>query len=98
MFTSKPMTLESIPACKDCKHYLHLDNFFLPCCKFHYFEKPDYINGYMEKIEMIAPEVRKNEDLCGHEGKNFEPIEVIEEEPFSYRKCLKEFFTGGWMF
>ena len=47
---------------------------------------------------MIAPEVRKNEDLCGHEGKNFEPIEVIEEEPFSYRKWFKEFFTGGWMF
>lgn len=52
----------------------------------------------MKKIEMMVHNARENNDLCGPEGKNFEPIEVIEEEPFSYRKWLKEFFTGGWMF
>ena len=86
-----------IPACKNCKHYDTEMDF--PVCTFHYFEKPDYVSGVVYKINRFCVDVRKNKDLCGHEGKDFIQKEVVEkEETFSYRKWLKGFFTGGWMF
>jgi hypothetical protein len=92
------MTSQTIPACKDCNHY-HVVADFIPCCKIHYFEEPDYINGIMDKIEMIAINARENEKRCGPEGKDFEQREVVEEEEtFSYRKWIKGFFTDPWMF
>ncbi len=88
----------TIPACKDCKHY-YVVNDFLPCCKFHYFERPDYINGRTEKIDMIAFQAREHEDRCGDEGKNFEQREVVEEEEdISFWEYFKGFFTKSWMF
>ena len=78
-----------IPACKNCKHYDKEMDF--PVCKFHYFETPDYVSGVVYKINRFCPDTRKNQDLCGHEGKNFEMKEFVEEEEtFSVRKYLKE--------
>lgn len=78
-----------IPACKNCKHYYEY-NEFLGLCKFHYFERPDYINGRIKKVDMSAFRAREDEDYCGVEGKNFEELVVVEEETFSIRKYLKE--------
>lgn len=89
--------MTDIPACKNCSHYYVVDD-FLPCCKFHYFERPDYINGRAEKIDMIAFQAREQEDRCGSEGRDFVQREEEEDEPFSYRKWLKRFFTTNWMF
>lgn len=71
----------SIPACLDCKHFFKFDD-FLPCYKFHTFDRPDYINGRIDKIEMLAHEARDPEfNRCGPEGKNFEPREIPVEVP-----------------
>jgi len=84
------MTTQTIPACKDCKHYDEEMDF--PVCKFHYFETPDYVSGVVYKINRFCPDTRKNQDLCGHEGRDFEQREVVEEqETFSYRKWIKGF-------
>lgn len=81
-----------------------------PVCTFHYFEKPDYVSGVVYKINRFCVDVRKNKDLCGHEGKDFIQKEVVEEEdfiqkevvkeeePISFWEYLKGFFTKGWMF
>ena len=89
----------TIPACKDCKHFTDSDYFF-DTCKFHTFERPDYINGRVHKIEMIAVEAREQENRCGVEGKNFEQKEVVEEEEeyMSFWEYFKGFFTKNWMF
>ena len=81
-----------IPACKDCKYYYEEGTIgVIPFCKFHTFERPDYINGRINKIDMIAFDAREKEKFCGREGKNFEMKEFVEEEEtFSVRKYLKE--------
>ena len=92
------MTSQSIPACLDCKHYYEVDE-FLPCCKFHTFDRPDYINGYIEKVEMIAYNVREDENRCGAEGKNFEQREVPVEVPrVSTRTQLKNLINSVWKY
>jgi hypothetical protein len=62
----------TIPACKDCKHYYQFQDFFPGFCKFHTYEKPDYINGNISKFGMSVEYARGQENLCAVEGKNFE--------------------------
>jgi hypothetical protein len=84
--------MSNIPACKNCKYYYDFDEFF-GFCKFHTFSRPDYINGNIDKIDMIAYEAREQKDRCGPEGKDFVQREEQETEVFSFRKWLKGFFT-----
>jgi len=88
----------TIPACKECKHYDEEMDF--PVCTLHYIEKPDYVSGIVYKINPFCVDIRKNKDLCGHEGKNFEQKEVVEEEEeyMSFWEYFKGFFTKNWMF
>jgi len=62
----------TIPACKDCKHYYQFQDFLPAFCKFHTYEKPDYINGNISKFGMSVEYARGQENLCAVEGKNFE--------------------------
>ena len=73
----------TIPACKECKHYDEEMDF--PVCKFHYFETPDYVSGVVYKINRFCTDTRKNQDLCGHEGKNFKQREI----PFEVKEMSK---------
>jgi hypothetical protein len=84
------MVSQSIHACKDCKYFYEEDN-LIPLCKFHYFEKPNYIHGTIEKINMLAFQARESETRCGAVGKNFEQREIDEKEEkyFSLREYLK---------
>jgi hypothetical protein len=85
--------MTDIPACKNCSYYYEFDE-FIGFCKFHTFSRPDYINGKINNIHMIAFQAREQEDRCGPEGKDFVQREEEEKnEPFSYRKWLKGFFT-----
>ena len=87
-----------IAACKECKHYEVKDEFF-PTCKFHYFEKPDYINGIIDKIELCCSDARESEKRCGEEGRNFEQRETpVVEEQMSFRQVLKEFLKNPSIF
>lgn len=69
-------------------------------CKLHYFENPDYINGKIDKVDMMAYNVRKDEYLCGAEGRNFEErkVETEEEETFSIREYLGEKINKIWRY
>jgi len=88
----------TIPACKNCKHFQEYD-YFLPTCRFHTFERPDYINGYINKIDMIASQVREDENRCGFRGKNFEQREVPVEVPeVSTRTRLKRLINSVWRY
>jgi hypothetical protein len=81
-----------IPACKNCKHFqASPDEMFSTCALYHY-ETVDYLNGTVNRHNSIAFGIRDKEDLCGHEGKNFEMKEFVEEEEktFSIRQYLKE--------
>jgi hypothetical protein len=86
-----------IPACKNCKHYYEEGTIgVIPLCEFHTFERPDYINGHINKIDMIAFDAREKEKYCGREGKNFEMKEFVEEEKdISFWEYFKRFFTYG---
>lgn len=72
--------MSSIPACKNCEHYYEDEFLMVGFCKFHYFENPDYINGKVNKVDMMAYKVREDEDLCGHGGKDFKEREEVEGE------------------
>ena len=91
--------MSDIPACKNCKYYYEFDG-FIGFCGYHTSSRPDYINGTIKKIDMIAFEAREQKERCGPEGKDFVQREKEEEkkETFSYRKWLKGFFTTNWMF
>jgi len=93
------MTPQSIPACSECKHYFDDHGFWFPTCKFHYFEKPDYINGIIDKIELCCPDARESEKRCGHEGRNFEQRETpVVEEQMSFWQVLKAFLKDPSIF
>ena len=90
-----------IPACKNCKHYYEEGTIgVIPFCKFHTFERPDYINGHINKIDMIAFDAREKEKYCGREGKNFEMKEFVEEEEetFTTGKKLKNLINSVWKY
>ena len=88
-----------IPACRDCKHFQPDPDEMFSTCAIYYYEKVDYINGEVRRYNSLALAMRESEDRCGRDGKDFEAKEFVkEEETFSYRKWLKTFFTGGWMF
>lgn len=90
--------MTNIPACKNCKYYYEFDE-FIGLCGYHTFSRPDYINGEINKIDMLAFEARENKNRCGPEGRDFVQREEEEkEETFSYRKWIKGFFTTNWMF
>ena len=85
--------MSDIPACKNCKYYYEFDE-VIGFCGFHTLSRPDYINGTINKIDMVAFEARKQKDLCGPEGRDFVQREEEEKkETFSYRKWLKAFFS-----
>jgi len=90
------MTSQSVPACLECKHYYtEMD---IPFCKFHYFEKANYVTGTIHKMDILCVEARKDKKLCGHEGKNFEQREEsYEEEVMSFWEAVKGFFTHQWL-
>ena len=91
------MNSQSIPACRDCEHYCEIDIFSF--CKYHYTEKPDYITGTINKVELLCNDVRKNEKYCGHEGRNFKQLqEPVKDEVPSFREVVKGFFKMDWMF
>lgn len=92
------MTFQTIPACKDCKHYKDY-KYFDGSCNFHTHKVYDYINGRVNKFGILVINAREDEDLCGLKGRDFKPLQVVEEEEtFSYRKWIKGFFTDQWMF
>ena len=93
----------TIPACKDCKHYYEEGTIgVIPLCKFHTFERPDYINGRINKIDMIAFDAREKEKYCGREGKNFEqrevPVDPVEVPRVSTGTRLKRLINGVWKY
>lgn len=90
--------MTSIPACKECQH-LGEDEFFY-FCEFHYIEKPDYVNGHIDKLALFCSDARKDENLCGQEGRNFlknENYEEKEEVTFGlwdeFKFMIKTLFT-----
>lgn len=85
--------MTDIKACKNCSYYYELDE-LIGFCKHHTFSRPDYINGKINKIDMIAFQAREQKDRCGPEGKDFEQREERGDKAFSYREWLK----GFWMF
>jgi hypothetical protein len=93
------MISQSIPACKDCKHFQEsADEIFSECTLYHY-ETFDYINGTVTKQNPLALICRAKENRCGREGKNFEQWEIVEEEEdISFWEYFKGFFTKSWMF
>lgn len=91
------MTSQSIPACHECEHYYEDDIFCV--CKFHYFEKPNYITGTISKVELFCHDARENEKYCGHEGRNFKQRQVpVEYDAPSFRDVVKGFFKMNWLF
>ena len=85
------MTSQTIPACKDCKHFQpNRDEMFSTCALYRY-ENIDDFNGEVTKHNSLAFAMRDSEDHCGREGKNFEMREFVEEEEtFSIGQYLKE--------
>lgn len=69
--------IKTIPACRQCKYYQEEMNF--PVCTLHYFQDSDYVSGNVYRINRFAPDVRKNENLCGPDAKDF--IQKPYEEP-----------------
>ncbi len=84
--------IKTIPACTQCKHYTKEMDF--PVCTLHYIEEPDYISGNVYKVNRFAPDVRKNDKLCGPDAKDFIQKEQEEEQPKESRlsKLLKILF------
>ena len=75
------------------------DDLPLYSCKFHTFERPDYIEGRVVKIDMLAFDARKDENRCGFKGKNFEQREVPVEVPrVSTRTRLKRLINAVWRY
>jgi hypothetical protein len=75
------MTSQSIPACKECKHFQECpDDIFSTCALYQYETVVDYFNGTVTKQNFLVVSVRDNEDCCGREGKNFEQREVVGSE------------------
>ena len=67
-----PMT-STIPACKDCKHFQpDPDEMFSTCAIYYYEERVDYLNGEVRIHNSLAIAMRKSEDHCGRDGKDFE--------------------------
>jgi len=92
------MTSHSIPACRECEYYCDDDEWF-PCCKFHYFEDPNYITGTINKVELLCYYAREKERYCGHKGRNFKQRQVpVKVEVPSFRKVIKGFFKMDWLF
>ena len=93
------MTSQTIPACKDCKHFQpNRDEMFSTCALYEY-ETVDYFNGKVTKYNSLALAMRDSEDHCGRDGKDFEQKEFVEEEEdISFWEYFKGFFTKSWMF
>ena len=63
----------TIPACKDCKHFQpDPDEMFSTCAIYYYEERVDYLNGEVRIHNSLAIAMRKSEDHCGRDGKDFE--------------------------
>ena len=88
---------QPIPACQNCKHCRLIPGLFHVCQK-HYVEELDYIKGIVYAVDMICIEVRKDESLCGRNGKDFEQREdpIEDDKPKStwwhFKQMIKEFF------
>jgi hypothetical protein len=93
------MTSQTIPACKDCKHFqLSRDEMFSTCAR-SYYETVDYFNDKVTRHDALALACREKEEICGRDGKNFEMKEFVEEEEdISFWEYFKGFFTKSWMF
>ena len=64
IFISKIMNL-----CKNCKHYISYDKLYDRCKK--YVIRTDQVTG--DTIYHSCHKVRFLSNLCGHEGKDFDP-------------------------
>ena len=86
------MTSQTIPACKNCKHFQASPDEMFSTCALYRYENVDYFNGEVTKHNSLALAMRLRKDHCGREGKNFEQREVVvgEEETLSVRQYLKE--------
>lgn len=89
--------MTQIPACKECQHLAEDDFFYF--CKFHYVEKPDYMNGQINKLALFCSDARKDENLCGQEGRNFVKNENYKEDDevtfglwYHFKQMIKELF------
>jgi len=85
------MTSQTIPACKNCKHFQASPDKMFSTCALYQYETLDYFNGKVTKYNSLALAMRESKNHCGREGKNFEMKEFVEEEEtFSVRKYLKK--------
>jgi hypothetical protein len=93
------MTSQTIPACKNCKHFQASPDEMFSTCALYRYENIDYFNGEVTKHNSLALAMRLRKDHCGREGKNFEMKEFVEEEEdISFWEYFKGFFTKSWMF
>lgn len=95
--TNFEIASSAIPACRECQHCRLIPDLFYVCEK-HHVENLDYIKGVVYALDTICIDTRKDEALCGRDGKDFvprtEPLE--EDEPKStwwhFKQMLKELF------
>jgi len=86
------MTSQTIPACKNCKHFQESPDEMFSTCALYQYEEVDYFNGKVMEYNCLALAMRDSENSCGRDGKDFEMKEFVEEkeETFSVRQYLKE--------
>ena len=85
------MTPQTIPACKNCKHFQECPDEMFSTCALYKYEQLDYFNGKVSEYNCLALAMRDSENACGRDGKDFEQKEFVEEEKtFSVKQYLKE--------
>lgn len=64
---------DSIPACKDCKHFVYSPDPIFSECQKYFSESYDYLEGQVYRKNSLCIHSRSKEEYCGTMGKDFEP-------------------------
>lgn len=84
------MTSQTIPACRECKHFQECPDDIFSTCDRYFYETVNYFEGTVTKHNSLALACRDKEELCGREGKDFEqretPVEVKKMSKWQHFK------------